>query len=64
VRGKALFLKKIKLTKPETTLSFVVNEKPMKAGVDPYQKLIERYYIDNVKYVDEKKAGSKPVAVK
>ncbi|MDO7852152.1 ABC transporter permease/M1 family aminopeptidase [Hymenobacter convexus] len=64
VRGKALFLKKIKLTKPETTLSFVVNEKPVKAGVDPYQKLIERYYIDNVKYVDEQKAGSKPVAVK
>jgi ABC-2 type transport system permease protein len=64
VRGKALFLKKIKLTKPETTLSFVVDEKPAKAGVDPYQKLIERYYIDNVKYVDEKKAGSKPVAVK
>ena len=64
VRGKPLFLKKIKLTKPETTLTFVVNEKPAKAGVDPYQKLIERYYIDNVKYVDEKKAGSKPVAVK
>jgi ABC-type transport system involved in multi-copper enzyme maturation permease subunit len=64
VRGKALFLKKIKLTKPETTLTFVVNEKPAKAGVDPYQKLIERYYIDNVKYVDEQKAGSKPVAAK
>ncbi|MDO7845720.1 M1 family aminopeptidase [Hymenobacter sp. M29] len=64
VRGKPLFLKKIKLTKPETTLHFVVNEKPVKAGVDPYQKLIERYYIDNVKFVDEQKAGSKPVAAK
>jgi ABC-type transport system involved in multi-copper enzyme maturation permease subunit len=64
VRGKPLFLKKIKLTKPETTLSFVVNEKPAKAGVDPYQKLIERYYIDNVKPLDEEKKGSKPVAVK
>ena len=64
VRGKLLFLKKVKLTKPETTLHFVVNEKPAKAGVDPYQKLIERYYIDNVKPLDERKAASKPVAVK
>ena len=64
MRGKALFLKKIKITKPETTLNFVVNEKPAKAGVDPYQKLIERYYFDNVKFVDEEKKGSKPVAVK
>jgi hypothetical protein len=64
VRGKALVLKKIKLTKPETTLHFVVNEKPAKAGVDPYQKLIDRYYIDNVKYVEEKKAAAKPVAVR
>ena len=64
VRGKPLFLKKLKLTKPETTFRFVVNEKPAKAGVDPYQKLIDRYYFDNVKPVDEQKAGSKPVAVK
>ncbi|MBF9220500.1 ABC transporter permease/M1 family aminopeptidase [Hymenobacter ruricola] len=64
VRGKPLFLKKVKLTKPETTLHFVVNEKPAKAGVDPYQKLIERYYYDNVKPLDEQKAGLKPVAAK
>ncbi|WP_201982233.1 ABC transporter permease/M1 family aminopeptidase [Hymenobacter rubidus] len=64
VRGKPLYLKKVKITTPETTLNFVVNEKPAKAGVDPYQKVIERYYYDNVKFVDEKKAGSKPVAVK
>ncbi|SFP85317.1 ABC transporter permease/M1 family aminopeptidase [Hymenobacter arizonensis] len=64
VRGKPLFLKKVKLTKPETTFHFVVNEKPAKAGVDPYQKLIERYYYDNVKPLDEQKPSSKPVALK
>ncbi len=64
VRGNALVLQKIKLTKPETTLSFVVKEKPFKVGVDPYQKLIDRYYFDNVKYIDEVKEPVKPVAVR
>ena len=64
VRGKALLLKKVKLTQPETTLHFVVNEKPAKGGVDPFQKLIDRFYYDNVKPLEEQQAGSKPVAVK
>ncbi|RAK69946.1 ABC transporter permease/M1 family aminopeptidase [Hymenobacter edaphi] len=63
VRGKALVLRKVKLTQPETTLRFVVAEKPAKAGVDPYQKLIERYYIDNVKPMTELPAAAKPVAM-
>ncbi len=49
VSGKALYLKKIKLTKSEQTLHFVVREKPAKAGIDPFQKLIDRFYYDNVK---------------
>ncbi|MDO7875924.1 M1 family aminopeptidase [Hymenobacter sp. ASUV-10] len=64
VRGKPLVLRKIKLTQPETTLHFVVNEKPAKAGVDPYQKLIDRYYYDNVKYAEQKQLAAKPVAVR
>jgi ABC-2 type transport system permease protein len=64
VRGKALVLRKVKLTQPETTLRFVVAEKPAKAGVDPYQKLIERYYYDNVKPMQEEKPAAKPVAVR
>ncbi|MCC3157056.1 hypothetical protein LJ737_07390 [Hymenobacter sp. 15J16-1T3B] len=64
VRGKALVLRKIKLTQPETTLHFVVADKPAKAGVDPYQKLIERYYVDNVKPMQEEKPAAKPVAAR
>lgn len=64
VRGKALVMQKVKLTKPETTLRFVVAEKPAKAGVDPFQKLIERYYYDNVKPMQEEKPAAKPVAVR
>ncbi len=62
VRGKALILQKVKLTKPEMTFTYIVSERPAKAGVDPYQKLIERYYIDNVKPLEEVKAVGKAVA--
>lgn len=64
VRGKALVLRKVKLTQPETTLHFVVNEKPAKAGIDPYQKLIDRYYFDNVKHLEAQQPAPKPVAVR
>ena len=62
VRGKTLFLKKIKLTKPEEILHFVVAEQPAKAGIDPFQKLIDRQFYDNVKPLDEEKP--KAVAAK
>jgi ABC-2 type transport system permease protein len=62
VRGKALLVKKLKFTKPETELHFVVNEKPAKAGIDPYQKLIERYYFDNVKPLEQGQAPAQSLA--
>jgi ABC-2 type transport system permease protein len=64
VRGKALLVRKVKLTKPETTLRFVVNEKPAKGGIDPYQKLIDRFYYDNVKPLEEQKPPAKAVAAR
>jgi len=53
VRGKSLLVQKMLFTKPETTLHFVVNEKPAKAGIDPFQKLIDRHWYDNVRPVTE-----------
>lgn len=47
--GKPLFFKTIKLTQPKTVLTFVVPSKLAKAGIDPYHKLIDRHYMDNVK---------------
>jgi hypothetical protein len=29
--------------------TFVVDKKPAKAGIDPYHKLIDHHYMDNVK---------------
>ena len=48
-----LYLKKHWLTPGEHTLEFVVEGKPDKAGIDPYNKLIDRVPDDNLKTVDE-----------
>jgi ABC-2 type transport system permease protein len=48
-KEKVLFMEKRRLTKPVETFEFVVNEKPVKAGIDPYNKLIDRNPKDNMK---------------
>jgi ABC-2 type transport system permease protein len=46
VKGKSqdneLIMKKFKITKKEQEFEFIVNEKPIKVGIDPYNKLIDR----------------------
>lgn len=39
---KELLLQKVKMDRPEKTFEFIVNEKPVSAGIDPYNKLIDR----------------------
>jgi aminopeptidase N len=46
---KVLLLEKRHITKPETTIEVVVNEKPTKAGIDPLNKLVDRNPSDNTK---------------
>ncbi len=41
-RDKKLLFKKFKITGKEQTFEFLVNEKPVKVGIDPYNKLIDR----------------------
>lgn len=55
---KELLLQKIKMDQPEKTFEFVVNEKPVSAGLDPYNKLIDRTPDNNTW-----KFGSKPPKV-
>lgn len=55
---KELLLQKIKMDQPEKTFEFVVNEKPLSAGLDPYNKLIDRTPANNTW-----KFGSKPPKV-
>ena len=46
--GEPLLVKKVRITQPVTVLDFVVPKEPKKAGIDPYNKLIDRTPEDNV----------------
>jgi ABC-2 type transport system permease protein len=48
-----LYLKKHWFAPGEHILEFTIEGKPVKAGIDPYNKLIDRIPDDNVKTVDE-----------
>jgi hypothetical protein len=45
--GKPLYLEKKKIEQEETTLTLVVPNRPAKAGIDPFNKLIDRRPKDN-----------------
>ena len=46
-----LLFEKRHITSDETTLKLVVDEEPYRAGIDPYNKLVDRNSDDNVKRV-------------
>ncbi len=46
--GEPLLVKKVKITQSVTVLDLVVAKEPHKAGIDPYNKLIDRTPEDNV----------------
>ena len=48
-KERVLFSEKRRITKPVETFEIVVGEKPVKAGIDPFNKLIDRNPKDNVK---------------
>ena len=52
--GKPLSVRKVHVTSNEMSADFVVSERPVKAGIDPYNKLIDRTPEDNVESVDVK----------
>ena len=49
--GKPLAVHKVHVTGNHMAVDFVVPERPLKAGVDPYNKLIDRTPEDNVRDV-------------
>ncbi len=50
---KELYLRKHLIDKPEMEFTLIVDEKPLKAGIDPYHKLIDRMIADNTAKVTE-----------
>ena len=52
VLGKPLVYKRLKITKKDNTFTFKTKIKPYKAGIDPYNYLIDRIPDDNIKGVE------------
>lgn len=55
-KDKELFLKKYKIKKGVNSFEIMVKEEPKKAGIDVYNKLIDRVSDDNTKTVVQKNA--------
>ena len=49
---KPLYLRKHRVTQPTTRLKVVVDQVPVRAGIDPYNKLVDRNTDDNRKRID------------
>jgi hypothetical protein len=49
--GKALFMAKRRITQPEMEFEVTVDQLPARAGIDPYNKLIDRNPDDNIVFV-------------
>lgn len=58
--GEPLYLKKVHITAPSTTIEMVVDKRPSKAGIDPYNKLIDRDPKNNTKAIE---LTARPIAV-
>lgn len=48
-----IYIQKHYISKGETEIEITVSEKPISAGIDPYNKLIDRFPDDNVELVEE-----------
>jgi ABC-2 type transport system permease protein len=51
--GKTLFMKRIKFTQKKNKFTFLINEEPYRAGIDPYNFLVDRIPDDNVKIIKD-----------
>ncbi len=51
--GKVLILKRVKVSDSKQVFELVVDEKPLKAGIDPFNKLIDRSPENNIVAVEQ-----------
>jgi ABC-type transport system involved in multi-copper enzyme maturation permease subunit len=58
--GKVLALEKRHVTKGEDTIEFVVDEQPVKAGIDPFNKMIDRNPDNNLVAAEQGAPGKIP----
>ncbi|MBI4747691.1 MAG: hypothetical protein HY774_04345 [Acidobacteria bacterium] len=63
-KEKVLHLQKYRIDKAQMEFEITVDEEPARAGIDPYNKLIDRNSDDNVIEVSQKSQTGKPVGIK
>jgi hypothetical protein len=61
-KGDVLYLQKERIDKPAMEFSIVVERRPAKAGIDPFNKLIDRKPDDNSIKVEKESAAAEPRA--
>ena len=49
--GKTLYRQRVKINSTENTFTFIVDEKPQEAGIDPFLLLIDKEPKDNLKNI-------------
>ncbi|MBI9065530.1 MAG: hypothetical protein JEZ14_26325, partial [Marinilabiliaceae bacterium] len=52
-KEKLIYLEKHKISDGKNSIKIIVDKKPIKAGIDPLYKLIDRNPNDNVKSAEE-----------
>jgi hypothetical protein len=55
--GDVIYLKKHKITSKEQTIEFIVDKEPYMFGIDPYNKIIDKETVNNIKDVNGKDSG-------
>jgi ABC-2 type transport system permease protein len=56
--GDVIYLKKHKITNKEQTIEFIVDKEPYMFGIDPYNKIIDKETVNNIKDVNGKDSGT------
>lgn len=52
-KDKVLFFEKRRVTEPSVSFEAVIDERPVRVGIDPYHKLIDRDLDDNIESVSQ-----------
>ena len=56
--GEVVYLKKHKIKSILQTIEFIVDKEPFMFGIDPYNKIIDKETVNNIKDVNGKDSGT------
>lgn len=56
--GDVVYIRKHKINKAEQEIEFIVDKEPYMVGIDPYNKIIDKETVNNIKDVNGKDSGT------